>query len=230
MPAGASRARSRPWASTTSTCSSSTGRARGRTRTGTSRPGGCSRSSPATGRARSIGVSNFEVEHLERLAAETEVVPAVNQIELHPYFQNREVAAWGERHGVVDGGVGPDRPRRGARRPGRGRGRRGARPDARPGRPPLASPARLRRLPEVVEPGAAARELRRLRLRALGRGDGADRRASTAARRAGRGCTRTPSADQPGRGRSTTAAPSAAASVRCAGLVPRTVDRAGSTP
>jgi 2,5-diketo-D-gluconate reductase A len=53
------------------------------------------------GRARSIGVSNFEVEHLERLAAETDVVPAVNQIELHPYFQNREVAAWGERHGVV---------------------------------------------------------------------------------------------------------------------------------
>jgi hypothetical protein len=46
MPVGASRARSRPWASTTSTCSSSTGRARGRTRTGTSRPGGRSRSSP----------------------------------------------------------------------------------------------------------------------------------------------------------------------------------------
>ncbi|HET9939147.1 MAG TPA: aldo/keto reductase [Gaiella sp.] len=53
------------------------------------------------GRARSIGVSNFQLEHLERLAAETDVVPAVNQIELHPYFQNREVAAWGERHGVV---------------------------------------------------------------------------------------------------------------------------------
>jgi 2,5-diketo-D-gluconate reductase A len=53
------------------------------------------------GRARSIGVSNFEIEHLERLAAETDVVPAVNQIELHPYFQNRAVAGWGERHGVV---------------------------------------------------------------------------------------------------------------------------------
>jgi 2,5-diketo-D-gluconate reductase A len=53
------------------------------------------------GRARSIGVSNFQIEHLERLAAETDVVPAVNQIELHPYFQNREVAAWCERHGVV---------------------------------------------------------------------------------------------------------------------------------
>jgi 2,5-diketo-D-gluconate reductase A len=53
------------------------------------------------GRARSIGVSNFEVAHLERLAAETAVVPAVNQIELHPYFQNREVAAYGREHGIV---------------------------------------------------------------------------------------------------------------------------------
>ena len=55
----------------------------------------------ADGRARSIGVSNFQTEHLERLAAESEVVPAVNQIELHPYFQNREVAAYGEEHGIA---------------------------------------------------------------------------------------------------------------------------------
>src|SRR5450755_3207714 len=47
------------------------------------------------GGARSIGVSNFQVAHLERLAAETDVVPAVNQIELHPYFQNGEVRAYG---------------------------------------------------------------------------------------------------------------------------------------
>src|SRR5205085_1958403 len=40
------------------------------------------------GRARSIGVSNFQPAHLERLAAETDVVPAVNQIEVHPYFGN----------------------------------------------------------------------------------------------------------------------------------------------
>ena len=53
------------------------------------------------GRARSIGVSNFQVEHVERLAAETDVVPAVNQIELHPYFQNREVSAYGEEHGIA---------------------------------------------------------------------------------------------------------------------------------
>jgi len=53
------------------------------------------------GRARSIGVSNFQVEHLERLAAETEVVPAVNQIELHPYFGNAEVRAYGHAHGIA---------------------------------------------------------------------------------------------------------------------------------
>jgi 2,5-diketo-D-gluconate reductase A len=53
------------------------------------------------GRARSIGVSNFEVEHLERLAAECDVVPAVNQIELHPYFQNEGVRRYGEAHGIA---------------------------------------------------------------------------------------------------------------------------------
>ncbi len=54
----------------------------------------------ADGRARSIGVSNFQVAHLERLMAESDTVPAVNQIELHPYFQNREVAAFGREHGI----------------------------------------------------------------------------------------------------------------------------------
>ena len=53
------------------------------------------------GRARSIGVSNFEVAHLRRLAAETEVVPAVNQIEVHPYFGNEEVRAYGAEHGIL---------------------------------------------------------------------------------------------------------------------------------
>jgi 2,5-diketo-D-gluconate reductase A len=53
------------------------------------------------GRARSIGVSNFQVDHLERLAAETDVVPAVNQIELHPYLLNEEVRSYGESHGIA---------------------------------------------------------------------------------------------------------------------------------
>ena len=53
------------------------------------------------GRARSIGVSNFHVEHLERLAAETDTAPAVNQIEVHPYFTNEDVRAYGQEHGIV---------------------------------------------------------------------------------------------------------------------------------
>ncbi|OBG29071.1 oxidoreductase [Mycobacterium alsense] len=53
------------------------------------------------GRARSIGVSNFQPAHLDRLAKETETVPAVNQIEVHPYFGNEEVRAYGREHGIV---------------------------------------------------------------------------------------------------------------------------------
>jgi 2,5-diketo-D-gluconate reductase A len=55
----------------------------------------------AEGRARSIGVSNFQVEHLEKLGAETETAPAVNQIELHPYFLNEEVRSFGEARGIA---------------------------------------------------------------------------------------------------------------------------------
>lgn len=53
------------------------------------------------GRARSIGVSNFQVAHLQRLAEETDTVPAVNQIEVHPYFANNEVRAYGKEHGIA---------------------------------------------------------------------------------------------------------------------------------
>lgn len=53
------------------------------------------------GRARSIGVSNFQTSHLARLAAETDTVPAVNQIEVHPYFTNEEVRAYGAEHNIV---------------------------------------------------------------------------------------------------------------------------------
>ena len=45
----------------------------------------------ADGRVRAIGVSNFMRRHLDRLAGETSVVPAINQIEVHPYFQQRDV-------------------------------------------------------------------------------------------------------------------------------------------
>lgn len=55
----------------------------------------------ADGRARSIGVSNFQVDHLARLAEQTSVVPAVNQIEVHPYFGNEEVRAADAAAGIL---------------------------------------------------------------------------------------------------------------------------------
>ncbi|ARF58320.1 aldo/keto reductase [Streptomyces gilvosporeus] len=53
------------------------------------------------GRAKAIGVSNFQPAHLERLLGETSVVPAVNQIELHPQFQQAASRAVHARHGIV---------------------------------------------------------------------------------------------------------------------------------
>ncbi|HET9560563.1 MAG TPA: aldo/keto reductase [Propionibacteriaceae bacterium] len=53
------------------------------------------------GRARSIGVSNFQVPHLRRLVPESEVVPAVNQIEVHPYLCNEEVRATNAELGII---------------------------------------------------------------------------------------------------------------------------------
>lgn len=53
------------------------------------------------GRARSIGVSNFEPHHLDRLAAETATVPAVNQIELHPRLPQAETRAYDSAHGIA---------------------------------------------------------------------------------------------------------------------------------
>ena len=53
------------------------------------------------GKVRAIGVSNFMVEHLTTLLDQAKVVPAVNQIEVHPYFQQREVQAFNAEHGIV---------------------------------------------------------------------------------------------------------------------------------
>lgn len=55
----------------------------------------------ADGRARSIGVSNFHIPHLQRLLDETGVGPAVNQIEMHPWLQQRELRAFHDDHGIV---------------------------------------------------------------------------------------------------------------------------------
>jgi diketogulonate reductase-like aldo/keto reductase len=61
----------------------------------------------ADGRVRSIGVSNFEVAHLERLLAETDVTPAVNQIELHPEFPQEELRAFHDEHEILTESWGP---------------------------------------------------------------------------------------------------------------------------
>ena len=53
------------------------------------------------GKVRAIGVSNFMVEHLNRLLEKATVVPAVNQIEVHPYFQQRQVQALGAERGIL---------------------------------------------------------------------------------------------------------------------------------
>ncbi|ACZ32214.1 2,5-didehydrogluconate reductase [Xylanimonas cellulosilytica DSM 15894] len=55
----------------------------------------------ASGRARAIGVSNFQPAHLERILETGSVVPAVNQIEVHPYLRQDEVRAFNTTHGIV---------------------------------------------------------------------------------------------------------------------------------
>lgn len=59
------------------------------------------------GRAKSIGVSNFLVPHLETLLAATDVVPDVNQVELHPLFQQRELREFQSAHGIRTEAWGP---------------------------------------------------------------------------------------------------------------------------
>src|SRR5205085_2978543 len=55
----------------------------------------------ADGKVGAIGVSNFMPEHLDRLLAATDVVPAVNQVELHPYFTQPAVQAADAEHGIL---------------------------------------------------------------------------------------------------------------------------------
>jgi diketogulonate reductase-like aldo/keto reductase len=54
-----------------------------------------------SGRARSIGVSNFATSHLDALATATSVVPSVNQVELHPFLQQRELQAFNTSRGII---------------------------------------------------------------------------------------------------------------------------------
>jgi len=61
----------------------------------------------AAGRTKAVGVSNFEPEHLENILDAGSVVPAINQIELHPAFQQRAVRHVGEPHGIITEAWGP---------------------------------------------------------------------------------------------------------------------------
>lgn len=55
----------------------------------------------ADGRVRAIGVSNFMPRHLERLLQNTDVIPAVNQVELHPYFTQQDVQKEDAAHDIL---------------------------------------------------------------------------------------------------------------------------------
>lgn len=55
----------------------------------------------ADGRAKNIGVSNFQIPHLRRLMEETDIVPALNQIELHPNLQQKDLRAFHAEHGIL---------------------------------------------------------------------------------------------------------------------------------
>jgi 2,5-diketo-D-gluconate reductase A len=60
-----------------------------------------------SGKSTSIGVSNFHIPHLEKIIAGSSTVPAVDQLELHPTFQQRELRAWGAEHGMAIEAWGP---------------------------------------------------------------------------------------------------------------------------
>lgn len=52
------------------------------------------------GRVKAIGVSNFEIEYLQRILDECEIIPAVNQVERHPYLQQKELKEFCDRHSI----------------------------------------------------------------------------------------------------------------------------------
>ncbi|WP_207757040.1 aldo/keto reductase [Nonomuraea cypriaca] len=59
------------------------------------------------GRAKAIGTSNFTIPALTRLMEETDIIPCINQVELHPYFQQRELRAFHEANGILTEAWGP---------------------------------------------------------------------------------------------------------------------------
>ena len=145
----------------------------------------------ADGKVRAIGVSNFMVEHLDALLDKAQVVPAVNQIELHPYFQQREVQAFDAEHGILTqawspiGGITFYRDGEHTSTledPTIGADRRGTRQEPGSGHAALAPAAGTLGDPEVDQSAPHRRELRRLRLRAHRRRDRGHRALDTGVR------------------------------------------------
>ena len=105
------------------------------------------------GKVRSIGVSNFLPEHLDRLEAETGTLPAINQIELHPEFQQRAVRDYHAEHGIQLEAYSPARQRRLTRQSRHRRDCVGARTHTGAGDPALAHAAGDRGDPEIGHAG-----------------------------------------------------------------------------
>ena len=112
------------------------------------------------GRSKSIGVSNFQPDHLDKLASETDTIPAINQIEVHPYFTNDDVRAYGQEHEIATEAWSPiaqgevlddSTLNEIAEKVGKSDGS---------GRLEVAHPARRYSVPEVGHARAHARELR----------------------------------------------------------------------
>ena len=129
----------------------------------------------ADGKVRAIGVSNFMVEQLAQLLEKAQVVPAVNQIELHPYFQQRQVQAMSAEHGILTqawspiGGITFYREgsaHQHARRPDDRQDRRSSLQEPGSGHAALAHSSGTLGHPEVDQAAPHRRELRCLRLRA----------------------------------------------------------------
>ena len=127
------------------------------------------------GKVRAIGVSNFMAGHLTNLVDEAEVVPAVNQIELHPYFQQPEVQSFNAEHGIVTqawspiGGITFYREGGAHQHPGRPGHRQDRRvplQESRAGHAALAPAGGTFGHPEVNQAPPHRGELRRVRLRA----------------------------------------------------------------
>ena len=149
----------------------------------------------ADGKVRAIGVSNFMVDHLTQLLERASVVPAVNQIEQHPYFSQADVQAFGEQHGHPRAGLVADRrhhllPRQRAhqhaRGPGDRRDRGGARQEPRAGHVALGLQHGRSVIPKSTKPARIAENIDVFDFELSARADGRDRRPRhRQARRAG---------------------------------------------